>query len=417
MQCKGSLEPDDRTKYNKVFDWPIFGMLGRLGRHFCSSGTLSLCVVSMAHAATIVVAPQASIYATPDLSAATSTIRLTGPIAPGDADRLRVLLQGSMPRGIAPGKTLMVAELSSTAGDYYEAMKIGYLLRDFHVATVVRKGDQCLSACVLAFLGGSARDRSTEGPTPRRYIEIGGTVGYRNYYSKPVTSEPAPNYPIESIVDYSINMGVQRRFIAMMLGRAPEQFIYFDSVETFLTARTCPIGLGRPATSLAMQAINACSYALRWRNPDSPLKSTAMAEPDARRYLLKYVKLHIWWLGVIGEPAHNGAPGVTGEKSDLARRLNSDEYLRSEAATRKLYDDLKAAGLPLPELAGSIFEVTGYNTGFDASSNSGLYARTGCIVSLSTSSPSRPRRAQARCRFSTRPPRVAMACPVAPAAK
>lgn len=72
---------------------------------------------------------------------------------------------------------------------------MGYLFRDFDLATVVRKHDICLSACALAFLGGT----STHGPSERsleQSLEIGGKLGFHSFYlntdgaQSPTASEP-----------------------------------------------------------------------------------------------------------------------------------------------------------------------------------------------------------------------------------
>lgn len=115
-------------------------------------------------------------------SIVTHTLRLSGPIEEGDADRLRVILARlkttSPPQ--APGRPFATIELSSAGGDVYEGLKIGYLLREYSVASVVRAKDLCLSACALAFLGGTL---SRAGPTfvPSRSIEIRGQVGFHNF--------------------------------------------------------------------------------------------------------------------------------------------------------------------------------------------------------------------------------------------
>ena len=71
-------------------------------------------------------------------------------------------------------------EFSSKGGDLLEGIKIGYLLREFDVATLVREGDLCLSACALAFLGGT-QSRQPPAAIPSRRIAIGGKVGFHNF--------------------------------------------------------------------------------------------------------------------------------------------------------------------------------------------------------------------------------------------
>jgi len=52
--------------------------------------------------------------------------------------------------------------------------------------------------------------------------------------------------------------------------------------------------------------------------------------------------------------------------------------MRVEQAVKNLYADLRAAGVPLPEIVGPIFEVSGYQIG--------IYSLT-CVASLSPTDP------------------------------
>jgi ATP-dependent protease ClpP protease subunit len=61
--------------------------------------------------------------------------------------------------------------LASNGGDVEAAMELGRLLRKLGVSTVVARGEQCLSSCVFAFMGG---DRRT----------VAGSLGiHRPYFS------------------------------------------------------------------------------------------------------------------------------------------------------------------------------------------------------------------------------------------
>lgn len=77
-----------------------------------------------------------------------NSIRVTGLFERGDADELRALLARLRTTSAgAPGMPLATASLSSTGGDLYEGLNVGYLFKEFDVATLVRDGDLCLSAC------------------------------------------------------------------------------------------------------------------------------------------------------------------------------------------------------------------------------------------------------------------------------
>ena len=64
------------------------------------------------------------------------TLRITGRLEQGDGDKLRLMLAGlkSKTTRIA-NQPLATAELSSSGGDLLEGLKVGYLFREFEVAT------------------------------------------------------------------------------------------------------------------------------------------------------------------------------------------------------------------------------------------------------------------------------------------
>lgn len=79
---------------------------------------------------------------------------LTGQIAAGDTDRLRALFPGSqeIDRYISEGIMLC---LDSPGGSFLEGLELARHLRHAGIASHVPSGAACLSACALAFLGGS----------------------------------------------------------------------------------------------------------------------------------------------------------------------------------------------------------------------------------------------------------------------
>jgi hypothetical protein len=73
-----------------------------------------------------------------------------GEIQKGDAENLRTLL--------ARGPGVVAIEFDSPGGSLEEGLRIGVLIRDKRLATRVRAGAECASACVYAFVGGLVRD-------------------------------------------------------------------------------------------------------------------------------------------------------------------------------------------------------------------------------------------------------------------
>ena len=79
---------------------------------------------------------------------------MDGPITPGDVNRLRAVLPGDgSDAGYA--MTPVTLCLNSPGGSFTEGLAIARYLRQTGIGTHVAAGDECLSACALAFLGGT----------------------------------------------------------------------------------------------------------------------------------------------------------------------------------------------------------------------------------------------------------------------
>lgn len=89
-----------------------------------------------------------------------------GDIVAGDAERLMALYNGPGGGDRALGRSSRDAFpevwLDSPGGDPFEGFRIGQVIRDLRLATVVPEGAFCASACTMAFLGGV--ERRIEGP-------------------------------------------------------------------------------------------------------------------------------------------------------------------------------------------------------------------------------------------------------------
>ncbi|HZQ02319.1 MAG TPA: hypothetical protein VFB13_22425 [Reyranella sp.] len=309
---------------------------------------------------------------------ASRVLRLTGMIEEGDAARLRAILTGMGKKGLQDaGAPLATIEMSSAGGDLLEGLKLGYLFREFDVATLVRARDSCLSACALAFLGGTASHRRTEVVTART-IEVGAILGFHNFALNPNhPTASAASSPREGIakgfneaqgaaalfVHYVGAMGVDSPFIARMLGRPPQVWEYVDTAEKFLELKICPAGVLRPLPAPAARALNICSNLMHSPAQVVPPHARRLPAAEAKRRLLEHVQRNVSALNM------NGL---------LAAQLAAVVASRDERLLNSVYADLRAAGLPLPEIVGPTFEVTGFE--------SEPY-RLQCTVSLSLDDP------------------------------
>ncbi len=332
------------------------------------------------HAASLSVESTSIPGLAPKSAMVTHRIRLTGPIEPGDSDKLRKLVENLRGTGPAPaGTPLATIALSSKGGDLYEGLKLGYLFREFAIATVVHKDDLCLSACALAFLGGT-QSNVRQQAVPSRNLEIGGQVGFHNFYltspseisatSKDARDGVVAGFTVArggaaALVRYSVQMGIDPAFVARMMGQAPEAWEYIETDETFISLRVCPVGLVRRPTNPAAIAASICNHAIGNIGRATPMQARPLSARDLRRYLLEQVRL-----------TSEAAAGKGVLTAQLAAVLAS----RDDALLETVYAGLRSAGVPLPEVLSANFEVTGYDLGG---------APLECHVSFSRDNPAR----------------------------
>ena len=306
-----------------------------------------------------------------------TTIRLTGMIEAGDADKLRRVLEPlrAKNKDAAP---LATVELSSKGGDFHEGLKLGYLFREFDIATLVKNGDMCLSACALAFLGGTQQS----GPPPAqpsRSLQLGGKVGFHNFFltsaadlaqGKDAREGVIIGFNIArggaaALVAYAAAMGIEAAFVARMMGMAPDAWEYLESSQSFVELQVCPMGLDRLSSNPAAIAANICNNAAAGMGFATPQQARSLSQREARRHLL----------GNIRESVAGGRG-----RSTFAAQLASVLESRDDALVETVYDGLRGSGTPLPEIGSSNYEVTGYSL---------AGAPMDCHVSFSRDNPAR----------------------------
>lgn len=326
-----------------------------------------------AHAAEIEIRNGRSISPTPNHAATEPVLRLTGMLRQGDSQKLRSILT-KLKSGTTSvsAATQVTVELSSLGGDLHEGLRAGYLFREFDVATVVRKGDICMSACALAFLGGTPG--SPERAACRR-LEVGGKLGFHSFWLNPNSAVADDRAGARqqgftealagaaSVVRYAADLHIDSKFVAGMLATPSDEFVFINTVEDFLTLGICPAGIGRPPISPAEQALNICGHSMGWAARAKSARITTMTAQQARRYILENVQQNMILLDV---------------KGALSNQLASYSVMRDERGIDNLYADLRAAGVRLPRIVGPVFEVEGYQVG---------EGETQCFVSLSLDDP------------------------------
>jgi hypothetical protein len=251
------------------------------------------------------------------------------------------------------------------------------LMRKSGVMAVVRQRDLCMSSCALAFLGGNVHTPSPVYPAECN-LEIGGTVAFHNFFLngnglRESTSVDPVQSRLQGFTDarggtamlakYAGDLGLPPNFVANLIGRPVESFQYVETVGQFLSFHVCAIGIGRPAIPIEMQARNICKNSTGGSVPADQLVATAIPVPETKLYLLQRVQENMQ---------------SSKSKGRLAAQLASGAVMRVKDEIDRLYEDLRAAGVALPDIVGPTFEI--------GSKESGAY-ETRCYVSLSSDDP------------------------------
>ncbi|WP_323770055.1 hypothetical protein [Antarctobacter sp.] len=207
--------------------------------------TLILCLTVLPRllsAAEIVVVGPPTLF---DSHSVACTLQLSGRITAGDADTLQTLLerQGYLDDGQNSVQALC---LDSPGGSLNEGVKIAEVLTAYSVPTVLAEGAECLSACAVAFMGGTLRfdiytpiQRSMH-PTARLGFHAPDLeVPERSYDRATVTK--AFDLAIDAIariakdLDEANSMSRVNKFprslLAEMLRHKGKDFLWVDTVE------------------------------------------------------------------------------------------------------------------------------------------------------------------------------------------
>ena len=307
------------------------------------------------------------------------SLRITGIIDQGDADKVRAALAGlpaAAPNGAGP---LPVVELSSMGGSLPDGFEIGRLLRKHNVIARVRRQDLCLSSCAFAFLGGNVHRIPSAYPKECN-VELGAKVAFHNFALNRYSLQTGtPSDPMTSrlqgfaearggaalLVRYAGEMGLPANFAASIMGRPVDEFQYIETVGQFLTFRVCPIGLTRPPIDLPQQAANVCNHSTGWRTPTAELNAAVLSDSQVKLILLQRLQEQLQSSKARGR---------------LAAQLASGAVMRVREEIDRLYEDLRAAGVSLPEIVGPTFEI---------SRNVEGKHEIQCFVSLSPDDPDR----------------------------
>ncbi len=194
-----------------------------------------------------------------------------GEVVAGDLERIAVALQQYLdcdPEQLPEaGGNCAIVTMTSEGGNYIEGLKIARFFRASAVATWVRTGSYCYSACAFAFLGGSGHSSSqTIGAYIDRTIEPGATLGFHApYVAADSLGELIAQIGLEEV------LGGNRESIALML----QELVNWNVEEGVLARIT---NMGSEDAYIAAHAQDL--YLLRTALPNAPRRFWA-PEPAA----------------------------------------------------------------------------------------------------------------------------------------
>lgn len=102
---------------------------------------------------------------------------LDGAIEPGDSVKLRALLNNTLREYYPNALARVVIELNSNGGSFAEGVELMRTFRELGIGTRVTSEASCLSACAIAFLGGTVVNEASMSER-FRFVQPGGLLGF-----------------------------------------------------------------------------------------------------------------------------------------------------------------------------------------------------------------------------------------------
>lgn len=218
---------------------------------------------------------------------------LTGPIAAGDADKVAQVInahtKGQYNVDPAHGSRLC---LNSEGGSLAEGVKLSRLFNEKGIGTAIARGHVCLSACALAFMGGTHFTESDIGDLPNRILHPLGRLGFHS----PSLQVEAGSYDEATVtkaydvalksVSAVLEMAARNRFalsLSVQMLATPANSMY--DVMTVGEASRWGIGVGpvkEPAGLTAAGVAMACSNSDS-QSLDAPVVARAVGDIQFER--------------------------------------------------------------------------------------------------------------------------------------
>lgn len=209
---------------------------------------------------------------------------LSGTIVEGDAERLREILPGSSEGGtyrhfIYDGPTLC---LNSPGGSFVEGLAIARYLGKIGVRTHIAAFDECLSACAMAFLGGthySLEDRLNDGRS--RSMHATARLGFHGpslrvddgSFSRAVVEEAfeVAIHATARIFTRLDELRISNDFALSFIKVPRDVFFEIDTPNRVLALGVDVVGLGKLPVRLSDERMrDICHSVMPQTNPKNP---------------------------------------------------------------------------------------------------------------------------------------------------
>ncbi|MCQ0989164.1 COG3904 family protein [Jiella marina] len=178
-------------------------------------------------------------------------ILLSGPIEKGDAERLAALIdEVCASRECDYQNTAAMLSLNSPGGSFTEGIALAETMREKQVASIVENGSLCLSACALAWLGGSSfHPTGGVGTYIDRYVEPDGQIGFHSPYLSDAAIAALPEEErlgtqatglrlgISKMVRFLASFGVDPLVIDRIVAMGPDEVMTIETVADVVAFR------------------------------------------------------------------------------------------------------------------------------------------------------------------------------------
>lgn len=239
-----------------------------------------------------------NIYSPYSPSIATHVFALKGEISRGDTEKLKQSISRLTQNNVfCEVETPAVIQLDSPGGNFSEGLRLAALFRDVGLGTLVSNGERCLSACAVAFLGGT-RHLCLDGDSQRyRRLEPKAELGFH----APRLAVPEVNVStrmmgaaynvavkqIGTLIDEAKKSGIQSSLIVEMLKVGADKFYYIDTVGK-AGRWGIDVAIDTPSPLSPQTLALACTNSAAWRadrfvpNVDYTIDETFQSYIDER---------------------------------------------------------------------------------------------------------------------------------------